>query len=88
MNLFYFTQIFPKVPKFEWNCFNYPNSIEAIAIYPNVSDCIQISIKHFYISQIGMKLCEVVKFGLVDWLYPNVSNLCKYNRLRFSFAQM
>jgi len=58
MNLFYFTQIFPIVPKFEWNCFNYPHSIEAFGIYPNVSDCIQISMKRLYITQIGIKLFE------------------------------
>ena len=46
MNLFNFTQIFPIVPKFEWNFFNYPNCTEAVGIYPNVSDCIQISVKN------------------------------------------
>jgi len=48
MNLFYFTRIIPIAPMFGWNCFNYPNSIEAVGIYPNVSDCIQISMKLLY----------------------------------------
>ena len=40
INLFYFTQIFPIVPKFEWNCFNYPNLIEFVELYPNDSNFI------------------------------------------------
>jgi len=30
----------PIVPKFEWNCFNYPNMIEAVGICPNLSTVI------------------------------------------------
>jgi len=45
MNLFYFTQILPIVPKFEWSCFNYPNVIEVVEIYPNDSDFVYIWLK-------------------------------------------
>jgi len=39
--------------------FQLPNMIEAVGIFPNVSNCMQISMKHLYIAQIGMKLFEV-----------------------------
>jgi len=42
MTLFQFDQMFLIVPKFEWSCFNYPNMIKAIGIWPNVSKCMQI----------------------------------------------
>jgi len=32
---------------------------DVVGIYPNVSECIQISVKLLYIKQIGMKLLEV-----------------------------
>jgi len=60
-NPFYFTQIFPIVPKFYKNCFNYPNSIEAVGIYPNISDCIQMSMKLLYITQSGIKLLQATQ---------------------------
>jgi len=66
----------PIVPMFEWSCFNYPNCIETVGIYPNVSNCIQISLKLSYM--LLPKLNEnLAKFDLADELYPNVSNLCK-----------
>ena len=43
--------------------FQLPNVIEAVGIFLgiflNVSNCMQISMKHLYITQIGMKLFEV-----------------------------
>ena len=48
MNLFYFTQIFPIVPKFEQNCLNHPNLIEFVEIYPNDSNFINL-IKAFIV---------------------------------------
>jgi len=37
------------------------NMIEAVGIFPNDSNCMQISMKHLYITQIGMKLFEVLQ---------------------------
>jgi len=51
----------PVVPKLEGNCFNYPKSVEAVGIYPNVSNCMEIAIKQLNITQIGMKLFEVAQ---------------------------
>jgi len=45
MSLFYFAQIIPVVPKFEWNCFNYPNLIDVVEIYPNDSNFTYILLK-------------------------------------------
>jgi len=42
MTLIQFDQMFLIVHKFEWSCFNYPNMIRAVVIFPNVSKCIQI----------------------------------------------
>jgi len=81
MDLFYFTQIIPVVPKLEWNCFNCPNSTEAVGIYPNVSDGIQISVKNLYITQIRMKLFEVAE----NWI-----KLCEVTQFwmkKFHLAQ-
>jgi len=39
--------------------FQLPNTIEAVGIFPNVSNCMQISMKRLYITQIGMMLFEV-----------------------------
>jgi len=39
--------------------FQLPNMIEAVGIFPNVSNCMQISMKHLYITQIGLRLFEV-----------------------------
>jgi len=36
-----------------------PNMIEAVGIFPIVSNCMQISMKHLYITQTEMKLFEV-----------------------------
>jgi len=36
-----------------------PNVIGAVGICPNVSNCMQISMKRLYFTQIGMKLFEV-----------------------------
>jgi len=41
--------------------FQLPNMIEAVGIFPNVSNCMQISIKHLYTTLIGLKLFEVHK---------------------------
>ena len=72
MNLFHLTQIIPIVPKFKWKCFNYPNSIEAVGIYPLVSDCIQISMKPLYITQTGMKLFEVTQIWMKQFHLPQI----------------
>ena len=61
MKLFQFAQIVPIVPKFEWSSFNYTNMVEAVGICTNVCNCMQISMKHLYITQIEMKLFEVSK---------------------------
>jgi len=37
MKLFQFSEVVPIVLKFELSFFNYPNMIEAVGIYPNVS---------------------------------------------------
>jgi len=37
--------------------------IEAVGIFPNVSNCMQISMKHLYITLIGMNLFESVWTG-------------------------
>jgi len=60
MKLFQFVQIVPNVP----SCFNYLNMIAADGICPNASNCMQISMKHMYITQIEMKLFEVPRAGL------------------------
>jgi len=39
--------------------FQLPNMIEVVGIFPNVSNCMQIAMKHMYITQVGMKLFEV-----------------------------
>jgi len=39
--------------------FQLPKVIEAIGIFPNVSNCMQISMKHLYITQFRLKLFEV-----------------------------
>jgi len=39
--------------------FQLPNMIEAVGIFPNVSNCMQISMKHLDITEIGWKLFEV-----------------------------
>jgi len=39
--------------------FQLPNMMEAIGIFRNVPNCMQISMKHLDITQIGMKLFEV-----------------------------
>ena len=39
--------------------FQLPNIVEAVRIFPNVSNCMQISTQHLYTTQIGMKLFEV-----------------------------
>jgi len=62
-----FTQMVPNVPKFEWSCFNHPNWIEVVGIYPNVSNSIQISMKNLYIAQIRLKLFEVAQ---IEWIWP------------------
>jgi len=36
MTLFQFDQMFLIVPKFEWNCFNYPNIIKFAQLFLNV----------------------------------------------------
>ena len=61
MNLFYISQIFPIVPKFAWNCFNYPNSIwvcwnlpKCFWFVPNFNEALV-----YY--PIGMKLFEVTQ---------------------------
>jgi len=41
--------------------FQLPNMIEALGICPNVSNYMQISMKHLYITKIGMKLFEVAQ---------------------------
>jgi len=43
------------------NVFKLPNMIEADGDFPNVSNCMQISMKYLCITQIGMKLFEVHK---------------------------
>ena len=42
MTLFQSDQMFLIVPKFELNCFNYPNMIKVVGICSNVSKCMQI----------------------------------------------
>jgi len=39
--------------------FQLPKMVEAVGIFPNVSNCMQISMKRLYITQIGMKLFDV-----------------------------
>jgi len=39
--------------------FQLQNMIEAVGIFPNVSNSMQISVKHWYITLIGMKLFKV-----------------------------
>jgi len=40
----------PTVPKLELSCLNYPNLMETVENYTNVSNCIQITMKHLHIS--------------------------------------
>ena len=61
MNLFYFTQIFPVVPKFEQNCFNHPIRLEVVGICPNVYDCIQISMQFLYMTQLEWSCLKLPK---------------------------
>ena len=56
MNLFQFTEMFAVLPKFEWSCSIYPNSIKVFGMHPNVSNCNQISMNLLYITQIWMKM--------------------------------
>jgi len=42
MTLVQFAQMARIVAKFEWSCFNYPNMIKVVGIFPNVSKCMQI----------------------------------------------
>jgi len=42
--------------------FQIPNVIEAVGICPHVYNCMQISMKRLYITQIGMKLFEVSQY--------------------------
>jgi len=39
--------------------FQLPNMIEAVRIFRNVSNCMQISMKHLHITQIRIKMFEV-----------------------------
>jgi len=39
--------------------FQIPNMTEAVGTFPSVSNCMRISMKHLYITQIGLKLFEV-----------------------------
>jgi len=39
--------------------FNYPNMVESLEIFSNVSNCMQIYIKRLYTTQIGTMLFEV-----------------------------
>jgi len=39
--------------------FQLPNMIEVVGNFPNISNCMQTSVKHLYITQIGLKLLEV-----------------------------
>jgi len=55
MKFFQLAQMVPIV----LSCFNYLNVITAVGICPNASNCMQISMKHIYITQIEMKLLEV-----------------------------
>jgi len=41
-----------QIPKFDWGCWN----------YSNVSNCVQISMKHLHITHTGMKLFHLVQF--------------------------
>jgi len=75
MNLFKFAQMVPIVSKFEWSSFNYLNLNEAVGIYPNVSDCIQITMKRLFISQIWMQLFEVAQ----NWI--KLFELWRYAKL-------
>jgi len=61
MKLFQFAQMIPVVSKFERSCFNYPCMIEAVGICLNVFNCMQIQMKHLYITQIAMKLFKVTQ---------------------------
>jgi len=41
--------------------FQLPNMIEVVGIFPNVSNCMQISMKHLDITKSALKLFEVQK---------------------------
>jgi len=71
MNLFYFTQIIPIVPKFEWNCFIYPNSIwgcwnlpKCFRYSPNFNEALihyPIKMKQLEVTQSVMKLFHMAQ---------------------------
>jgi len=61
---YHFTQMVPVVPKSEWSCFNCPNFIEPIVIYPNVFNCIQVSVKACILSKFEWSYFRLAK---IEW---------------------
>jgi len=59
--------------------------IEAVGIFPNVSNCMQISMKHLYITLIGMNLFELARVDLFYWnlanIFPIYGNISNFNQI-------
>jgi len=60
-------------PKFEISCFNYPNWIEAVGIYPNVSNCIQITMKRYILPRLEWSCWKLLKIQWSCLKSPNLN---------------
>jgi len=57
--------MFPILSKFEFSCFNYPNLIEDVGIYPNVSNYTQFSMDLLYYPNLNETVLSCLNFNKI-----------------------